>query len=58
MINDEVSAVEDVRTATSQQLFDLYGRQISNHSPKRGLYIVRPAEGRLQGKNGKKIIVK
>lgn len=58
MINDEVSAVEDVRTATSQQLFDLYGRQISNHSPKRDLYIVRPAEGRLQGKNGKKIIVK
>ena len=43
-------------------VYDLQGRLISRGyevpSMKKGVYIVRSAEGRLQGKNGKKIIIK
>jgi hypothetical protein len=37
-------------------VYDLQGRRVSQ--PAKGLYIVRLAEGRLQGKNGKKYIKK
>ena len=37
-------------------LYDLQGRKVT--TPTKGLYIVRSAEGRLQGKNGKKVIIK
>ena len=48
-----------------RNVYDLQGRRMESsvfnlQSPmlKKGLYIVRSAEGRLQGKNGKKILVK
>lgn len=37
-------------------LYDLKGRKVT--TPTKGLYIVRSAVGRLQGKNGKKVIIK
>jgi len=37
-------------------VYDLQGRRVAQ--PTKGLYIVRSAEGRLQGKNGKKVIIK
>ena len=37
-------------------IYDLSGRRVMQ--PTKGLYIVRSAEGRLQGKNGKKVVVK
>ena len=37
-------------------VYDMQGRRVSQ--PAKGLYIVRSAEGRLQGKNGKKYIKK
>ena len=40
----------------SDNYYDLQGRRVAQ--PTKGLYIVRSAEGRLQGKNGKKVIIK
>ncbi len=37
-------------------IYTLDGRRVSQ--PAKGIYIVRPAEGRLQGKNGKKVVIK
>ena len=34
--------------------YDLQGRRVAQ--PTKGLYVVRSAEGRLQGKNGKKVV--
>ena len=39
-------------------IYDLSGRKVANGQLKKGVYIKRSAEGRLQGKNGKKVIVK
>ncbi|MCK8623354.1 hypothetical protein [Prevotella sp. E13-27] len=36
--------------------YDLSGRRVQN--PAKGIYIQRSAEGRLQGKNGKKVVIK
>ena len=36
-------------------VYDLQGRRVAQ--PTKGLYIVRSAEGRLQGKNGKKVFI-
>ena len=38
-------------------LYDLQGRRL-NAKPTKGVYIQRSAEGRLQGKNGKKYVMK
>ena len=37
-------------------VYDLQGRRVMQ--PTKGLFIVRSAEGRLQGKNGKKVVIK
>jgi hypothetical protein len=37
-------------------IYDLQGRRVAQ--PTKGMYIVRSAEGRLQGKSGKKIVIK
>lgn len=37
-------------------VYDLQGRQVA--APVKGLYIIRSGEGRLQGKNGKKVFVR
>ena len=39
----------------NNEVYDLQGRRVVN--PTKGLYIVRSAEGRLQGKNGKKVFI-
>ena len=36
--------------------YNLSGQRMEN--PTKDLYVIRSAEGRLQGKNGKKVLVK
>ena len=57
---DEVSGVSAVSNdaATISAYYTLDGRRISGQPATKGLYIVRSAKGRLQGKNGKKVMVK
>lgn len=45
---------EDVRA--NGVYYDLNGRRVTH--PTKGIYIVRSAEGRLQGKNGNKVVIK
>jgi len=42
-------------TANDTYVYDLQGRRVAH--PQKGLYIVRSAEARLQGKNGRKVVV-
>ena len=53
-----VTSVQSVAVLQQQteQLFDLQGRPVANPQP--GVYVRRSAEGRLQGKNGRKVIIK
>ena len=44
------------KTADHSDWYDLSGRRVMQ--PTKGLYIVRSADGRLQGKNCKKVVVK
>ena len=53
-----VKAIDDLQTGHSQYVYDLQGRKIVNGKLPRGINIIRSAEGRLQGKNGKKIVIK
>ena len=55
---DEATGIESVSLNDDEnvEVYDLQGRRVSQ--PAKGLYIVRSAEGRLQGKNGKKVIIK
>ena len=46
----------NVETTGNERFYNLQGQPVA--APTKGLYIVRSAEGRLQGKNGKKVIVK
>ncbi len=50
---------------SSEAIYDLQGRRmersmfnVQRSMLQKGLYIVRSAEGRLQGKNGKKVVIK
>ena len=44
-------------TIDNDRYYDLQGRRVAQ--PKKGgLYIVRSAEGRLQGKNGRKVVIR
>lgn len=54
----ETTSVDDVRSTKEDapgDVFDLQGRRVSQ--PTKGLYIVRSAAGRSQGKNGKKVFI-
>ena len=53
---DEATVINDVRTCSDDRYYNLSGQQVE--TPTKGVYVKRSAEGRLQGKNGKKIIVK
>ena len=55
---DPETAIQDIVSSpkSKQAIYDLQGRQVN--TPRRGLYIQRSAEGRLQGENGRKYIVK
>ena len=50
----------DIEHSTSniEHYYDLQGRRVTPSQMKKGLYIVRTAEERLLGKNGKKIFVR
>ena len=51
-----IKAIDNEQLTIDNEVYDLQGRRVSQ--PAKGLYIVRSAEGRLQGKNGKKYIKK
>ena len=50
----------DIEHSTSniEHYYDLQGRRVTPSQMKKGLYIVRSAEERSQGKNGKKIFIR
>jgi hypothetical protein len=52
-----IISIENGQTATDKAVYDLQGRRVSGTAQK-GVYVMRSAEGRLQGKNGKKVIIK
>lgn len=60
--NGEVNAIGTISTKTGEVTMDkdawysLDGRRVMN--PAKGVYIKRSAEGRLQGKNGQKVVIK
>ena len=49
---------EELRTYKYESIYDLQGRKMGSNSStlRKGLYIIRSAEGRLQGKNGRKVV--
>ena len=49
-------ATEGTQEFATAPVYDLQGRRVTQ--PTKGLFIVRSAEGRLQGKNGKKVVIK
>ena len=53
------SSTEGLKDSGMEELsfFDLQGRRVSG-AAKKGIYIMRSQEGRLQGKNGKKIVIR
>ena len=59
--DDETTGIENEEPRMKNEesrggIYDLQGRRVIN--AQKGLYIQRSAEGRLQGKNGKKIVIK
>jgi hypothetical protein len=61
--NGETSTIEHLPTNIlhAASVYTLDGRRIEGSDTKglkKGVYIVRSAEGRLQGKNGKKVIIR
>ena len=59
--DDETTGVRELKNSRSGELksYDIYnmnGQKVEKAG--KGLYIMRSAEGRLQGKNGKKVIMK
>ena len=52
-VRDESS---NAKLSNSKLVYDLSGRHV--YKPTKGIYIMRSAEGRLQGKNGKKVVIK
>ena len=55
--DDETTGISTVKTMqNSNGIYNLNGQKVEKAG--KGLYIMRSAEGRLQGKNGKKVIMK
>lgn len=58
-----VRLMDDGESKMDNSVYNLQGRKVENGKsvnrklPK-GVYIVQPAEGRMQGKNGKKVVIK
>ena len=54
---DETAGISTTQNDNEKinNVYDLQGRRVAQ--PTKGLYIVRSAEGRLQGKNGKKVFI-
>jgi hypothetical protein len=53
-----ISLMEDVRSKMSDVWYTLDGRRMDAKPTQRGLYIKTTGEGRLQGKNGMKFVVR
>jgi hypothetical protein len=53
-----IETMSDVRSKISDVWYDLQGRKLDGKPTQPGLYILRSAEGSMQGKNGKKIIIR
>lgn len=51
-----INALTEGQTANNKTVYNLNGQRVT--TPTKGLYIIRSAEGGLQGKNGKKVIIK
>ena len=51
-----ISTTQNEHITYNNKVYNLSGQRV-NH-PAKGLYIIRSAEGRLHGKNGKKVIIK
>jgi len=54
-VPDDISAAK--QSNDTGNWYDLKGRKLSGKPTKKGLYIRRSAEGRLQGKNGQKVVI-
>ena len=58
--NENISGLSSLTPSPSpkdeESIYTLSGQRVKR--PVKGLYIIRSAEGRLQGKNGKKVMVK
>ena len=57
--DDQITGIINLTPTLSEgegAWYDLSGRRVQN--PAKGIYIQRSAEGRLQGKNGKKVVIK
>ena len=52
----DATGIETIVKDGADEVFNLSGQRVK--TPAKGLYIMRSAEGRLQGKNGKKVVVK
>lgn len=58
-----VRLMDDGESKMDNSVYNLQGRKVENGKsvnrklPK-GVYVVQPAEGRMQGKNGKKVVIK
>ena len=62
MVIDNSTGIDDGRgemeEAGDEKWYTLDGRRLNGIPTQKGIYIVRSAEGRLQGKNGKKVIIR
>ena len=57
--DDQITGIINLTPTLSEgegAWYDLSGRRVQN--PAKGIYIQRSVEGRLQGKNGKKVVIK
>ena len=54
-VNNEANGIMKIeRGESAQKVYDLHGRSVTR--PTKGIYIIRSAKGRLQGKNGQKVV--
>ena len=53
-----IEEMEDAKAKTDGAWYDLQGRKLDGKPTQPGLYILSSAEGRMQDKNGKKILIK
>ena len=53
-----IKTMTDVGGPMADEWYTIDGRRVGGKPTQPGLYIVRSAEGRLQGKNGKLVVIK
>ena len=57
---DETTGIKEIYDSqfNASGIYTMDGRRIEGQPIRKGVYIVRSAKGRLQGKNGKKTVIK